>query len=127
MSPPKTNNVKLPKYNEGKSMQVLRILQRNETTNRTRKYIFDQDLENPWGGVGVCVWPICSTQLCVWIQLSKVSTREGVEKGEDLDLKSLGFGPSLVLAINESVRTAQSILWNVEPARYLSIEEIFLS
>lgn len=47
MSPPKTNNVKLPKYNEGKSMQVLRILQRNETTNRTRKYIFDQDLENP--------------------------------------------------------------------------------
>lgn len=33
-----------------------------------------------------------------------------MEEGEELDSKSLGFGPSLVLEINENARTAQSIL-----------------
>lgn len=47
MNEPKKNHVKLPKYHERKNMQVLRILERNETKNNTRKYILDQDSENP--------------------------------------------------------------------------------
>jgi len=33
----------------------------------------------------------------------------GVEEREELDSRFLGFGPSLVLAINENAWTAQSI------------------
>lgn len=39
-----------------------------------------------WGGGGAGVWPICATQFCVWIQLSKVSKKtRGVEEGGELD------------------------------------------
>lgn len=44
------------------------------------------------------------------ISFPKFPKTRGVEEGEDLDLKFLGFGPSLVLVINENAWTAQSIL-----------------
>lgn len=47
MSKPEINQVKLPKYHQGKNMWVLRILQRNKEEKKTREYILDQDLENP--------------------------------------------------------------------------------